>query len=68
MSIAEILSGAQYVVDKDGRQTAVQLDITSWQLLQDFLEDLEDIAEFEQAQLEREPTTAWETVVAEHRL
>jgi hypothetical protein len=48
--------------------TAVQLDITSWQLLQEILEDLEDIAELEQAQQEQESTTPWETVVAARSL
>jgi hypothetical protein len=49
-------------------RTAVQLDITSWQLLQEILEDLEDIAELEQAQQEQESTTPWETVVAARSL
>jgi hypothetical protein len=40
MSAIDILDTAQYVVDKEGRQTAVLLDLSSWQALQRLLEEL----------------------------
>ena len=40
MSTIDILDTAQYVVDKDGRQTAVLLDLESWQALRRLLEEL----------------------------
>ncbi len=35
-----ILDTAQYVVDKNGRQTAVLLDLESWEALRRLLEEL----------------------------
>jgi hypothetical protein len=40
MTAIDILDTAQYVVDKNGRQTAVLLDLSSWQLLRQLLEEL----------------------------
>lgn len=40
MSTIDILDTAQYVVDKEGRQTAVLLDSASWQALRRLLEEL----------------------------
>ena len=40
MSAIDILDTAQYVVDKDGRQTAVLLDLSSWKILRQLLEEL----------------------------
>lgn len=42
MSIAEILETAQYVVDKNGQQTAVMLDLSTWHSLQQLLEEIEE--------------------------
>ncbi len=36
----DILDTAQYVVDKDGKQTAVLLDLASWHALRRLLEEL----------------------------
>ncbi len=40
MSTIDILDTAQYVVDREGRQTAVLLDLASWQALRRLLEEL----------------------------
>ena len=40
MSVIEILETAQYVVDKDGQETAVLLDLASWTSLRHLLEEL----------------------------
>ena len=68
MTIIEILDSVQYVVDSQGQQTAVQLDLASWEALRGILEDLEDIAEIELARQEREETVPWETVLEEYAL
>ena len=45
MSITEIMQRVQFLVDQQGQQTAVQMDIATWNALQQFIEDLEDMAE-----------------------
>lgn len=40
MNVIDILETAQYVVDKRGQQTAVLLDLSSWRMLQQLLEEL----------------------------
>lgn len=67
MSIGDVLDSVQYVVDSKGQQTAVQLDLKTWHMLRNMLEDLEDMAEIERARAEQEETFAWEGVVAEYQ-
>ena len=40
MSIIEILDSVQYVVDSQGRHTAVQLELTAWEALRPLFEEL----------------------------
>lgn len=40
MSVVEIIENAQYVVDKQGRQTAVLLNLEIWAALRHLLEEL----------------------------
>lgn len=40
MSIDEIMSAVQYIVDSEGQQTAVLLDLTTWKSLQLLLQDI----------------------------
>lgn len=42
MSRLEMLESIQCVVDREGRPAAVQISIEAWELLLDWLEDLED--------------------------
>jgi hypothetical protein len=44
MSALTILESVQFVVGKDGRPTAVQMGIETWNSLLDWLEDNEDRA------------------------
>ncbi len=67
MTIAKILESAQYVVDNQGKQTAVQFDISVWEALRQLLEDREDIADILQARQEEDTVFDWEQVVAEHQ-
>ena len=39
MSLNDILDSVQYVVDNDGKQTAVQLNLPAWETLRVLLED-----------------------------
>jgi len=40
----DIFKDVRYVIDKDGKRAAIQLDINDWSSLLDYLEDLEDRA------------------------
>ena len=40
MSIIEMLDSAQYLVDSQGRQTAVQFDLSVWEKLRPLLDEL----------------------------
>jgi predicted DNA-binding protein len=44
MNGLEVLKTVQFVVDREGRPAAVQIDIAAWESLLDWLEDLEDRA------------------------
>ncbi|MFQ5343753.1 MAG: hypothetical protein ACE5F6_19595 [Anaerolineae bacterium] len=71
MSALEILESAQFVVDQEGRLSAVQIRIEAWELLLDWLENLEDRALVKEAlpRLREGPKKAgalrWEAVRAE---
>ncbi len=67
MTINEVLQSVQFVVDSQGRQTAVQFDMPTWNILQQWIEDKEDIADIQQARQENDTVFSWEQVVAEHR-
>ena len=41
MSVKEILEAAQFIVDKEGQQTGVLLDLSSWEAIQKLLESIE---------------------------
>ena len=40
MNVIDIFGTAQYVVDKSGQQTAVLLDLTTWDALRQLLKHL----------------------------
>jgi hypothetical protein len=67
MTVNEILASVQFVVDQEGKQTAVQIDLSVWETIQQMLEDIEDIADFEQAKQEDDETFAWEQVLHEYQ-
>jgi len=43
MTVIEALKSAQFVIDNSGHQTAVLLDIQSWEALLNWFEDITDI-------------------------
>ena len=67
MTIKEILQSAQYVVDSQGRQTAVQFHMPAWGVLRQLLEDNEGIADIQQARQEDDSVFSWDQVIAEHK-
>ena len=66
MNITSILETVQFLVDKEGQHTAVQMDIATWHALQQLLEDLEDMADIVQARQEQEETIGWDAVITEY--
>ena len=44
MTVTEVLQSAHFVVDRDGKPTAVVLDISVWEAFLSALEDVEDDA------------------------
>jgi hypothetical protein len=55
MTVAEVLKAAQFVVDQEGKPTAVMLDMSVWNALLEALEDIED------AEIVRERLKNWRT-------
>jgi len=71
MSATEMLKSVQFVVGQDGRPSAVQMDIKTWEAMLDWMEDVEDRAAVKEAilRLHSGPKAAgalrWEDVKAE---
>ena len=55
------------MVNSKGQQTAIQMDLSTWETLHQLLEDLEDIVDVEQARQEKAELFDWTAVIAEHR-
>jgi PHD/YefM family antitoxin component YafN of YafNO toxin-antitoxin module len=55
MTVAEVLKAAQFVVDQEGKPTAVMLDMSVWNALLEALENVED------AEIVRERLKNWRT-------
>jgi hypothetical protein len=55
MTVTEILQSVQFMVDRDGKPTAVVLDISAWEAFLSILTDSEDV------QLVRERMKNWRT-------
>jgi hypothetical protein len=67
MTVNEILASVQFVVNQEGKQTAVQINLSVWETIRQMLEDIEDVADFEQAKQEEDETFSWEQVVQEYQ-
>lgn len=65
MSEPALLRSVQYVVDSDGRKSAVLVDLDVWEQILALLEDLEDAEEIRRAREEDEGTIPWEQVKAD---
>lgn len=61
MTIAEILNSVKFVVNPDGRQSAVVVDLDVWEQIVTLLEDAEDAEELKKARSVKEETIPWKT-------
>ena len=52
MSIQEILESVQYVVNRKGRQVAVQIDLATWEAVRHLLEEMAEDEHLGQLMLE----------------
>jgi hypothetical protein len=59
MTIAEILSSVKFVVEPNGQQSAVVVDMEVWEQIVTLLEDAEDAEEMKQARAVKEETIPW---------
>ncbi|HZQ10779.1 MAG TPA: hypothetical protein VFD70_29645 [Anaerolineae bacterium] len=60
MSVTDMLSKAEFLVDDKGNKKAVVLDIALWQELLDLLQDVEDANEIERLRELGEETMDWQ--------
>jgi len=62
MTIAEILNSVKFVVEPDGHQSAVVVNLEVWEQIVTLPEDAEDAEEVKQARtLKKEETISWKT-------
>ncbi len=61
MTIADILNSVKFVVDSDGQQSAVMVDMDVWNQIVTLLEDAEDAEEIKKARSVKEETIPWKT-------
>lgn len=68
MSIADILNSVKFVVNPDGKQSAVVVDLDIWEQIVAILEDAEDMEEIRKARSIKEETIPWNTAKKELNL
>jgi hypothetical protein len=68
MTVAEILNSVKFVVNPDGRQSAVVVDLDVWEQIITLLEDTEDAEEIKQARAIKEETIPWKMAKKELKL
>ena len=61
MTIADILNSVKFVVDSDGQQSAVMVDMDVWEQIVTLLEEAEDTEEIKKARSVNEETIRWKT-------
>ena len=68
MTIAEILNSIKFVVEPDGHQSAVVVDLDVWEQIITLLEDTEDAEEMKQARSIKEEMIPWKTAKKDLKL
>ena len=69
MTVTDILSSVRFVIDPDGHQSAVVVDLDVWEQIVTLLEDAEDAEEeMKQARAVKEETISWKTAKKELKL
>jgi len=67
MTITDILDSVKFIVNPDGRQSAI-VDLDVWEQIVTMLEDAEDAEEIKQARKVKEETISWKTAKKELNL
>ncbi len=65
MTVADILNSVKFVVNPDGHQSAVVVDLDVWEQIVTLLEDAEEI---KKARAVKEETISWKTAKKELKL
>ncbi len=68
MTITDILNSVKFVVEPDGHQSAVVVDMEVWEQIVAMLEDAEDAEEVKHARMVKEETVPWRTAKKELNL
>jgi hypothetical protein len=68
MTISDILGSVKFVVNPDGHQSAVMVDLDVWEQIVTILEDAEDAEEMNRARSVKEETIPWKTAKKELKL
>jgi Mg2+/Co2+ transporter CorC len=62
MTVADILNSVKFVVDPNGKQSAVVVDMAIWEQIVTLVEDAEDAEEIKNARSLKEDTIPWKSV------
>jgi hypothetical protein len=68
MTITDILNSVKFVVEPDGHQSAVVVDMKVWEQIIAILEDAEDAEEIKRARSVKEETIPWRTAKKDLKL
>ena len=68
MTIADILNSIKFVIDPDGHQSAVRVDLDVWEQIVTLLEDTEDTDEIKKAHTVKEETIPWKVAKKDLKL
>ena len=68
MTITDILNSVKFVIEADGHQSAVVIDMAVWEQIVTLLEDAEDAEEFKHARAIKEESIPWKTAKKELKL
>jgi len=61
MTVAEILNSVKFVVEPNGHQSAVVVDLEVWEQIVSILEDAEDADDIKKARSIKEESIPWKT-------
>ncbi|MDL1909577.1 hypothetical protein FBQ81_02610 [Chloroflexi bacterium CFX6] len=68
MTVTDILNSVKFVVDPNGRHSAVVVDMNVWKQIVSILEDAEDAEEIKHARSVEEDTIPWKIAKKELKL
>ena len=68
MTITEILNSVKFVIEPDGHQSAVVVDMGVWEQIVTMLEDAEDAEDIKHRRTVKEESIPWKTVKKELKL